>query len=213
MKVSRFVFNMFGVNTYVVWDPESCEAAIIDPGMIDPRENEAIKDFISRRNLRPTQLLNTHSHLDHIFGNAAIKSLYGLEVKAHPGDRRFAENIEAQARKFGGNYSAPSVGIDIELTDGDTIFLGKERIEVIAVPGHSEGSVAFYCPESDFVITGDALFAGSIGRTDLAGGDFDKLINSIRTRLLTLPDSTVILPGHGGESTIGREKQANPFIK
>ncbi len=213
MKVCRFVFNMFGVNTYVVWDPESLEAAIIDPGMIEDGETAALKDFIEKRNLHPTQLLNTHSHLDHIFGNAIIKSTYGLEIKAHPGDKEFAENIADQARKFGGLYSVPSVGIDVNLSDGDVIFLGKERLIVIEVPGHSEGSVAFYCPESGFVITGDALFAGSIGRTDLPGGDYNKLISSIRSHLLTLPEATVILPGHGGESTIGYEKRSNPFVK
>jgi len=213
MKVSRFIFNMFGVNTYIIWDPESSEAAVVDPGMIDADEAEAIDSFIETRRLKVTQLINTHCHLDHIFGNKIISEKYGLRIKAHPDDGFLAAGLPAQARRFGLRTSVDAQQIDVGLHDGDTIFLGKERIEVIAVPGHSPGSIALYCPESDFVITGDALFAGSIGRTDLAGGDHTTLIDSIRRRLLTLPDSTVILPGHGGESTIGREKQANPFIK
>lgn len=212
MKVSRFVFNMFGVNTYVVWDPESHEAAIIDPGMIDEAEERALDTFIEREKLNPVMLLNTHSHLDHIFGNAHIKTKYGLDIKAHTADRFLADDVEGQARKFGGLYSKASIGIDLELNDGDTLYLGKEQIEVIAVPGHSPGGVAFYCPDSGFVITGDALFAGSIGRTDLPGGDYARLIASIRSRLLSLPPSTVILPGHGGESTIEHETHSNPYL-
>lgn len=213
MKVNRFIFNLFGVNTYVVWDPESREAAIIDPGMINEEEINALNEFIDREQLKPVMLLNTHSHLDHIFGNKAVKDKYGLSVQAHIADKALANDIDAQARRFGGHYSRPSVGIDVELRDGQKLHLGSEVIDVISVPGHSEGSVAFYFPESKFVITGDALFAGSIGRTDLPGGNHDKLINAIRCRLMSLPDDTVILPGHGGESTIGRESAFNPYLQ
>ena len=197
MKVSRFIFNMFGVNTYVLWDPESLEAAIVDPGMSDGRV---------------THLINTHSHLDHIFGNAYVKEKYGLKIKAHPEDEFLATDLPNQAKRFGIQLPLTPQRTEVELHDGDTLFLGKERIEIISVPGHSPGSIALYCPESNFVITGDALFAGSIGRTDLPKGNQATLIDSIQKKLMTLPDSTVILPGHGGESTIGREKLANPFI-
>lgn len=212
MKVSRFIFNMFGVNTYVLWDPESLEAAIVDPGMIDGRENEALDNFIGKHRLKVTHLINTHSHLDHIFGNAYVKEKYGLEIKAHPEDEFLATDLPNQAKRFGIQLPLIPQRTDVELHDGDTLFLGKERIEIISVPGHSPGSIALYCPESNFVITGDALFAGSIGRTDLPKGNQATLIDSIQKKLMTLPDSTVILPGHGGESTIGREKLANPFI-
>ena len=212
MKVSRFIFNMFGVNTYVLWDPESLEAAIVDPGMIDGRENEALDNFIGKHRLKVTNLINTHSHLDHIFGNAYVKEKYGLKIKAHPEDEFLATDLPNQAKRFGIQLPLTPQRTEVELHDGDTLFLGKERIEIISVPGHSPGSIALYCPESNFVITGDALFAGSIGRTDLPKGNQATLIDSIQKKLMTLPDSTVILPGHGGESTIGREKLANPFI-
>ncbi|MDE5826902.1 MAG: MBL fold metallo-hydrolase [Duncaniella sp.] len=213
MKVSRFVFNMFGVNTYVVWDPESSEAAIIDPGMIDDQERRALDGFIESRKLKVTQLINTHSHLDHIFGNTYIKEKYGLEIKANPADAFLAETLPEQASRFGMRMSLRPQGIDVELHDGDTIFLGKERMEVLGVPGHSPGGIALYCPESNFVITGDTLFPGSMGRTDLPGGDYATLADAIRRKLLTLPESTVVLSGHGVETTIGNEKKSNPFLK
>ena len=213
MKVSRFVFNMFGVNTYVVWDPESSEAAIIDPGMIDDQERRALDGFIESRKLKVTQLINTHSHLDHIFGNTYIKEKYGLEIKANPADAFLAETLPEQASRFGMRMSLRPQGIDVELHDGDTIFLGKERMEVIGVPGHSPGGIALYCPESNFVITGDTLFPGSMGRTDLPGGDYATLADAIRRKLLTLPESTVVLSGHGVETTIGNDKKSNPFLK
>ena len=213
MKVSRFVFNMFGVNTYVVWDPESLEAAIIDPGMIDDDERRALDSFIESRNLKVTQLINTHSHLDHIFGNTYIKEKYGLEIKANPADDFLARTLPEQAARFGLRMPLQPQQLDVELHDGDTIFLGKERMEVLSVPGHSPGGIALYCPESNFVITGDTLFPGSMGRTDLPMGDYATLVDAIRRKLLTLPDSTVVLSGHGGETTIGNEKKSNPFLK
>lgn len=213
MKVSRFVFNMFGVNTYVAWDPESLEAAIIDPGMIDDDERRALDSFIESRNLKVTQLINTHSHLDHIFGNTYIKEKYGLEIKANPADDFLARTLPEQAARFGLRMPLQPQQLDVELHDGDTIFLGKERMEVLGVPGHSPGGIALYCPESNFVITGDTLFPGSMGRTDLPMGDYATLVDAIRRKLLTLPDSTVVLSGHGGETTIGNEKKSNPFLK
>lgn len=213
MKVSRFVFNMFGINTYVMWDPESREAAIVDPGMIDEREREALDSFIERNNLKVTQLINTHAHLDHIFGNAYIKDKYGLKIQGEPSDTFLAETLPEQAARFGLRIPLQPSGIEVALHDGDSFRLGDEMVEVIGVPGHSPGSIALYCPLSGFVITGDALFQGSIGRTDLPRGDYDTLVRSIREKLLTLPDDTVVLPGHGGETTVAHEKKTNPFIK
>lgn len=213
MKVSRFVFNMFGINTYVLWDPTTKEAAIVDPGMIDGQEREALDKFIEKNSLKPKHLILTHAHLDHLFGNAYIKNKYGLEIKANPADSFLIESFPEQCVRFGiKSQTAPS-GIDVEIHDGDTLYLGNEPIEIMSVPGHSPGSIALYCPESGFVITGDALFQGSIGRTDLPMGDYATLVESIRRKLLTLPDDTVVLPGHGGETTIAHEKKTNPFIK
>ena len=212
MKVSRFVVNPFGVNTYIMWDPESLEAAIIDPGMTDEAETKAVDSFIEREHLKPVHLINTHMHLDHIFANLHIKEKYGLDIKAAREDDFLGRSLEEQIERFHLPVKATNHGLDKELHDGDRIWLGKEPVDIIAVPGHSPGSIALYCPESKFVITGDALFKGSIGRTDLPKGDFATLVKSIRERLLTLPSDTAILPGHGLETTVGYEKSYNPYI-
>ncbi len=213
MNVSRFVFNMFGINTYILWDPESHEAAIVDPGMIDEQEQQALDGFIERNSLKVTHLINTHAHLDHIFGNAYVKDRYGLKIEGNPADKFLAETLPEQGARFGLRMALQPIEIEAELNDGDTIMIGKEKIEVLGVPGHSPGGIALYCPASNFVITGDTLFQGSIGRTDLPQGDYGTLVNAIREKLLTLPDHTAVLPGHGGETTIGYEKKSNPFIK
>ncbi len=212
MKVSRFIFNMFGINTYIMWDPATLEAAIIDPGMIDIDEEQALYDFISRNSLRPVHLINTHMHLDHIFGNLTVKEKYGLDIKAHPDDDFLGKSLSESVRRFNLRIPVSDHGVDIALKDGETLYLGKEPVKVISVPGHSPGSIALYCPESGFVITGDALFCGSIGRTDLPGGNHATLIRSVTDRLLTLPDSTTVLPGHGPETTVGEEKRSNPYL-
>lgn len=213
MKVSRFVVNPFGVNSYVMWDPSSREAAIVDPGMTDEAERNALDSFIQREELKPVHLINTHMHLDHIFGNLYVKGKYGLDIEAHPADDFLGRTLEEQVRRFRMPVDATNHGLDVELHDGQRLWLGKEPVDIIAVPGHSPGSIALYCPESNFVITGDALFRGSIGRTDLPKGDFDTLVTSIRTRLLTLPPDTVVLPGHGPETTVGAELKGNPYIR
>lgn len=213
MKVSRFVVNRFGVNTYVMWDPATLEAAIVDPGMTDKEERDAFDAFIKRENLRPVHLINTHMHLDHIFGNLYIKDKYGLDIKAHRADDFLGRTLVEQTQRFHLPVDVKDHGLDIELTDGERLYLGDEPIDILAVPGHSPGSIALYCPESGFVITGDAVFRGSIGRTDLPGGDFATLVHSIRERILTLPPKTVILPGHGPETTVENELRSNPYIR
>jgi len=213
MKVSRFIFNMFGVNCYVLWDPDTREAAIVDPGMADRAECDALDDFLTRNKLHATQLIDTHMHLDHIFGNLYVKERYGLPVRAAKADEFLGLTLNDQAARFRLPVKAEDHGIDMELKDGDVLHVGGEELRVLAVPGHSPGSIAFYAPESGFVITGDALFAGSIGRTDLPGGDFATLVGSIRDKLMKLPPETVVLPGHGDETTIGRELKSNPYIR
>lgn len=213
MKISRFTVNPFGVNSYVMWDADTLEAAIVDPGMADEAERKALDSFIERQGLKPVHLINTHMHLDHIFGNLYVKEKYGLDIKVHPADDFLGRSLEDQTTRFHLPIKATNQGLDVELHDGDRLYLGTEPIDIISVPGHSPGSVALYCPESGFVITGDALFRGSIGRTDLPMGDYPTLIAAIRDRLLTLPPDTVVLPGHGPESTIGQEKSSNPYIK
>ena len=213
MKVSRFVVNPFGVNTYIMWDPESREAAIVDPGMTDDAEFKAVESFIEREHLKPIHLKNTHIHIDHKFSNQYVKNRYGLNIKANREDDFLGRSLEEQIARFHIPVRARNHGLDVELSDGERLYLGKEPIDIIAVPGHSPGSIALYCPESKFVITGDALFKGSIGRTDLPKGDFMTLVNSIRRRLLTLPNDTAILPGHGPETSVGHERNTNPYIR
>ncbi|MDE6572903.1 MAG: MBL fold metallo-hydrolase, partial [Duncaniella sp.] len=186
--------------------------AIIDPGMIDINEEQALYDFISRNSLRPVHLINTHMHLDHIFGNLKVKEKYGLDIKAHPDDDFLGKSLSESVRRFNLRIPVSDHGVDIALKDGETLYLGKEPVKAISVPGHSPGSIALYCPESGLVITGDALFRGSIGRTDLPGGNHATLIRSVTDRLLTLPDSTTVLPGHGPETTVGEEKRSNPYL-
>lgn len=213
MKVARFVFNMFGENTYVIWEPESGQAAVIDPGMTEQAERDALDSFIERNHLTVSHLVNTHMHLDHIFGNAYVRERYGVKVEANPADNFLGTTLGDQCARFGIRNVPQSCGVETELNDGDSFMLGDEKVQVIAVPGHSPGGIALYCPESGFVLTGDSLFQGSIGRTDLPGGNFTQLVGSVRSKLLTLPPETVVLPGHGGETTVGRELEANPFVR
>lgn len=213
MNIQSFVFNLFGVNTYIVWDGASKEAAIIDPGMSNPNEQRVIIDFIEMHRLSVRHLINTHLHIDHTLGNDYITQLFGTPTEAHIADAPLGEARAAQAQMFHLRIPAPApLQIAKELNDGNKIYLGNEFLTVISVPGHSPGSIALYCPQSGFVITGDALFQRSIGRTDLPGGNHAQLLSSIRSRLLTLPENTMVYPGHGGVTTIGDESRFNPFL-
>lgn len=213
MKVAIFQFSMFGINTYIVYDKDSSECAIIDPGMINEEERDAISSFIKKNNLKLTNIINTHLHIDHAVGNNFLKDLYNVPVKASILDEPLGERMQQQAYMFGINDNFKGVEISDYISDGDTIKIGNGELKVIAVPGHSQGSVAFYDKADGFVIVGDALFKGSIGRTDLPGGDYDTLISSIKNRLFSLPDNTIVYPGHGDPTTIGDEKRLNPFLR
>lgn len=212
LKVARFGFALFGINTYVVYDPESKEAAIIDPGMSSPEENEAMEKFVAREHLTVTNLINTHLHVDHAVGDEWVSNKYGVPVSAHPDDEPLGVGLAQQARMFGLSGISGKVEIGKELHDGDKVKIGYDYLEVLHVPGHSPGGIALYSPSSGFVIAGDSLFQGSIGRTDLTGGDYPTLINAIKTKLLTLPEDTVVLSGHGDATTIGDEKKVNPYL-
>ncbi len=212
MKVAIFQFSLFGINTYVVYDPQTLCCAVIDPGMIDESEEKAISDFIEKHNLKVTNIINTHLHIDHIAGNKYLQLKYNAPVLAHPLDEPLGSRVQQQAMMFGMRESIPNVEISEYLKDGDEIKIGDGVLKVIAVPGHSQGSVALYDAEDKFVIVGDALFQGSIGRTDLPGGNYRQLIESISKNLLTLPDDTTVFPGHGPSTTIGAEKRSNPYL-
>ncbi len=213
MKIKQFEFNLFGVNTYVVWDPESSEAAIVDPGMSNPAEDEELTQFILRNSLIVTTLLNTHLHIDHTLGDQYVEGRYGIGLSAAAEDNFLGKNRQAQAQMFHLSQADTSpLHIDVTLKAGDKVYLGNDYLTALSVPGHSPGSLAFYSRSAGFVITGDALFNSSIGRTDLPGGDHRQLVSAVRSELLSLPDETIVYPGHGPFTTIGAEKHQNPYL-
>lgn len=212
MKIAKFEFSLFGINTYVVYDPKEKKAAVIDPGMINTEEENVLTAFIERNSLEVTQIINTHLHIDHAIGATFAKKHFNAPLFGHKDDAFLGERLRMQAESFGINMAVNDVTIDTFLEPGDKIKIGNGELEVLHVPGHSPGSIALYDKEDGFVITGDALFEGSVGRTDLPGGNGTQLIQSIRDNLLPLPDNTVVYPGHGPSTTIGRERAANPFL-
>lgn len=204
MKILRFQFNMFGENCYLVYEPDSHEAMIVDPGMITDSEEDALDRIIAEKHLIVKYLVNTHLHLDHCFGNAYIERKYGVVTRAHKADAPLGCNISGQARIFGIFTEFSNVGDIKPLAEGDVLTLGDEKIQVIETPGHTPGGISLYAPEDGWVITGDTLFGdGNVGRTDLPGGNYDTLMQSIR-KLRELPDDTSLYPGHGLPSTIAR---------
>lgn len=211
LTIKKLIFNPFGENTYIVWD-KSKEAAIIDPGMMSDYENSVVLKFVTDNQLNLRHLINTHAHIDHIAGNGFVKRTFGLESECNKADEYLAKHVCEQAQMFGLRYNGNPLSIDIHLNDNDTIKIGDESLSVIYVPGHTKGHIALYSQQSDCVFTGDALFRQSIGRTDLPGGDYATLIRSITGRLMNLPETTTIYPGHGENSTIGFEKTNNPYI-
>lgn len=213
LKVKQFVFNLFGECTYVVSDEDSREAIVVDPGMADPAELARFDKYVEDNNLHLTGVVNTHMHLDHCFGANYVKDRYGIPVRAHADDAFLGNTLAEQALRFGMRaHGGDSVMIDSPLADGDTITLGSDTLEVIHTPGHSPGGICLYSPTGRFLLAGDTLFKGSVGRTDLPGGNARTLAGSIRNRLFTLPADTLVLPGHGPSTTIGHEKATNPFI-
>jgi hydroxyacylglutathione hydrolase len=211
LKVQTFVFNPVQENTYVLWD-ETRECVIIDAGCFNQREFEKLDGFIRSKNFIPTKLINTHGHFDHIFGIERCRKAYGLKWEAHPDDYLLIGNAPSQGAIFGFQIQ-PILLPEVELQEGDQISFGNSILKVFHVPGHSPGSICFYNETSKIVITGDVLFNGSIGRTDLPGGNYHSLITSIKTKLLVLPDDVVVYPGHGPATTIGDEKVRNPYLQ
>lgn len=212
LHIKQFTFNMFEVHTYVVWDPDTLEAAIIDPGMISGREIKQLDDFIADYGLRVTHLINTHLHIDHAIGDGYVRNKYGVPVEGHIDDGFLGENLPAQAQMFGLDVEAGEVSIDINLKEGELVMVGREALKVIHVPGHSRGSIVLYSPEAHFLIGGDVIFKNSIGRTDLPGGSHTALLENINSKILSLPPETIIYPGHGPTTSVGEEATYNPFI-
>ena len=210
MKIFKLVFSPIEVNTYILAD-ESGNCAIIDCGCYDRGEFKILENFIKDNHLNPILLLNTHSHLDHIFGNKFILEKYGLRTYSNELDEMNRKNAKKHALLFGLTIDEPpEPGGFIE--DGQTVTFGTTKLLALLVPRHTSGSLAFYSEKDGCVFTGDALFSGSIGRSDLEGGNYETLINSIKSKLFVLPPATVVYPGHGNETTIEREMKTNPFF-
>ena len=210
LSIQKFTFNPFQENTYVIFD-DTGSAGIIDPGCHTPAEHRELEDFITSNQLRPEILLNTHCHIDHVLANAWVKRKWNLDLWIHPSEIQVLKSVEVYAPNYGfPNYESSSA--DQFLEEGQSIPIGKESLRILYVPGHAPGHVVFYHPESGQCIGGDTLFRGSIGRTDLPGGDHDLLLSKIKSELFTLPASTIVYPGHGPETTIGFEKIHNPFV-
>ena len=212
MNVSRFELNPFGENTYILWHKSAKKAIVVDPGMMRDDERQMVVDFLDRHELTLQAVVLTHIHIDHVTGAKWLAEKYGVKILASKADEFLSASLPMQAQLFGLKIEVPEITIDQALKDGDELMLGDEKIVVIATPGHSPGGICLYMPDSATVISGDTLFEGSIGRTDLPGGNFDRLINSIKAKLLTLPDDTIVAPGHGYTTTIGNERLHNPFL-
>ncbi|BDQ02111.1 MBL fold metallo-hydrolase [Ignavibacterium sp.] len=211
LKIHSFEFNPFNENTYLLWDDETKETAIIDPGCYDEFEKSELKNFIEEQNLIPKLLINTHCHIDHILGVSFIKENYDVIYLIPEKDLPLHKNASSQGQMFGFDLEELPEP-DEFITEEKIIRLGQEELKPLFTPGHTAGEYCFYSEKNKICITGDVLFHQSIGRTDLWGGDYDTLIQSIRTKLLTLPDDTRIFPGHGIDSTIGIERKQNPFL-
>ena len=212
ITIKQFTFNFFGENTYLLYD-ETKEAILIDCGCITPDEEEALSGFLEKNSLTLKRLLSTHYHFDHVIGNTYIFHKYGIRPEMHSDEKNAATpTLDMQASKFG----IPMKFEDIEplrnIEDNEEIHFGNSVLKAILVPGHSPASLAFYSETDNFVLSGDVLFLGSIGRTDLWGGNFSTLISSIENKLLLLPDNTTVYPGHGPSTTIGDEKANNPYL-
>jgi glyoxylase-like metal-dependent hydrolase (beta-lactamase superfamily II) len=211
IKVDFFTFNPLAENTYLLTN-EKQQALIIDPGCYFTEEENTLKNFISNNNVKPVQLLNTHCHLDHVFGNYWVNKNYGLELYIHPGEQKVLEFAPATGNMYGLNFTNYKGPLHF-LNEDDKISFGENELEILFTPGHSPASICFYCEAQHFLIGGDVLFFESIGRFDLPGGNEQQLYKSIREKLYVLPDETIVYPGHGEPTTIGHEKKHNPFVR
>ena len=204
--------NPFGENMYILWDEASRDAVVVDPGMMRDTEREMVTKFIEDQKLNVIHILLTHLHIDHITSARWLADKTGADVCACALDAQLGRELPDQVAQFHLKIESEPLVIDHILSDGDVLPLGEESIQVLHVPGHSPGGLAFYLPQSGLLISGDTIFNGSVGRTDLWGGDMAQLINSIREKILPLPDETVIASGHGPTTTIADEKRCNPFL-
>ena len=212
LKIHKFTFNQFAENTYVAWCDETKDAAVIDPGCFDKTEQRQLENFIDENLLKVKYLLNTHCHIDHVLGNKFVIDRFNPEYYVPEKDMILLQHFAKQCEAVGMEAEQPPLP-EKYITEELNIKIGNVPIKFLFTPGHTAGEYCFYFETEKKCITGDVLFQNSIGRTDLFGGDFQTLIGSIGTKLLTLDDEVIIYPGHGSESTIGNERNENPFLQ
>lgn len=211
LTIETLTFNPYQENTYLIID-ESKNCIIVDPGMHTYNEQQYFEDFITRKQLTPLLLLNTHCHIDHVLGNHFVYEKWGLIPNFHEKEVPILVAVDNYAPQMGIMYDTSPIPEKF-LKDQETITFGSTTIETILAPGHSPGHLCYYIKEQDILIGGDVLFRNSIGRTDLPGGDHQTLLDNIKSRIYSLPDQTIVFPGHGPETSIGYEKQTNPFVR
>jgi hydroxyacylglutathione hydrolase len=209
MKIQTFTFNPFQENTFVVFD-ESGEAVVIDPGCYEAEEKAELAQFIDLNRLTVKLLLNTHCHIDHVLGNDFVKSKYKVPFLIHEKELTVLKAVKSYSSNYGFPLYQETLP-DQFLQEGDAVSFGNTKLKVLFLPGHAPGHIGFYHKSTNALLSGDVLFESSIGRTDLPGGDFKTLIQSIRQKVFALPDDTIVYPGHGATTTVGEEKVSNPF--
>lgn len=211
LNLQSFTFNPFSENTYLLTN-ENKDCWIIDPGMYSAEETASFLKFLKDQQLKPQGIINTHTHIDHVFGVSALVKEYGLSFGIHKEEEPVLSNAKGAAMLFGLTLSETPKASHY-IPEGMPLLLGQDELEVRLTPGHSPGSISFYYAPGKWVISGDALFAGSIGRTDLPGGNHQQLLDAIKTQLFTLPEETTVYSGHGGATNIGVEVRTNPFLR
>lgn len=211
MKYQSFTFNPVQENTYLLWDEQTLEAAIVDAGAWDRQEEQSLAGSIEALGLKLKYVLQTHAHFDHTFGLPFVHRTYGLKPIFHKDEADVYRQMPSMAARFGLNMGGGMPAIGQLLSDGDELLLGTTAVRLIHTPGHTPGSSVFYIPDAGLLFSGDTLFRESIGRTDLPGGSYEDELDSIKNKLFCLPDDTVVLTGHGPSTTIGWEKQNNPY--
>jgi hydroxyacylglutathione hydrolase len=208
--IEKFIFNDFQVNTFILWD-KTKDCLIVDPGCYTPEEKNDLVQYLNKNKLKPVKIINTHCHVDHILGNAFIFKTFNIPTAAHKDEQYLLERVVESGQMFGFMVERPP-DINEYLEENSIVRFGKSKLNILHVPGHSRGSIALYSPDQKFIIAGDVLFYGGIGRTDLPGGNYNTLIGSIKTKILTLPGEVIIHPGHGPSTTVKAETDTNPFL-
>ncbi len=211
MTINTLVFSPFDVNTYIISD-KSGECIIIDPACYNKKEEQKLQNFISEKRIKPVMLINTHSHLDHIFGNNFVLKTYGLKSCIAKEGQIVYEKATSVASAYGFDMPEPHKP-GAYISENDILKFGNSEIKILHIPGHSPGSLVFYNIDEKFAIVGDVIFSGSIGRTDLPGGDFDTLSSGIKNKLYNLSENIILYPGHGEITSIKKEKETNPFVR